>query len=111
MAVVYFQVPHHDARLHRYLRRFTVVPIEHDPTTGIIARVAGARKRLDGAPEGSAAYRSAERQLDRAQAALLRNTPTTDAGMLALIDHAHQEGYDADDVLMVLERALRRRRE
>lgn len=78
-----------------------------DPIIPAIARVGAARQRWDAAAlEGSREWHAANAALDQAQDRLFATTPRTPAGLAALLEHARTEGYDAGQVLEVVERSI-----
>ena len=78
-----------------------------DPIFPVIEAIRAASLCCDLAPEQSRIERAAEETLDRAWRQLIRTTPTTLAGMLALIEITDEHGYDAADTLELVAEALR----
>src|SRR5262245_41305707 len=93
-----------------FLPTISRITIRRDRTHYLIECANEARQRFNAAAEGSIAECAAELELDRALAALTRNVPTTDGGMLALIRYTRRTGApDPGVVLERIERALCRR--
>ena len=81
-----------------------------DPTLEAIAKADAAHRRWEAVPEPSLVLTIADQELDAAHDAVLATTPTTLAGIAALIAWAKREHYlddePADLVAWQIERAI-----